>query len=36
MSTALLIAAYCPVVMSSTGQYAAIRRAVDIRTIPMF
>ncbi len=36
MSTALLTAAYCPVVTSTTGQYAAVRRAVDIRTIPMF
>ena len=36
MSTALLIAAYCPVVETTTGQYAAIRRAVDTRTIPMF
>ena len=36
ISTALLIAAYCPVVEITTGQYAAISRAVDISTIPMF
>ena len=35
MSTALLTAAYCPVEEVTTGQYAAGRRAVDIRTIPM-
>nr|YP_009136569.1 NADH dehydrogenase subunit 6 [Lepidodermella squamata]AKD00044.1 NADH dehydrogenase subunit 6 [Lepidodermella squamata] len=36
MSTALLTAAYCPVVTSTTGQYAAVSSAVDMSTIPMF